>query len=168
MVAIGPAGESLVRLALAITDKTSTLGRNGLGAVLGSKNLKAIVVRGSKGVDVAHKERFLRAAHRIRGEIAKWAHLEEHHTLGIHAYWEVYRQTMHPGLWPRQRWDRLYGKHVAREAIFDNLACTNCMMACRSSFPLFSGPHAGEYTYTGTFLGHLANLGQGLNLTDWR
>ncbi len=45
---IGPAGESLGLLACVINDKGHALGRGGLGAVMGSKNLKAIVVKGNK------------------------------------------------------------------------------------------------------------------------
>lgn len=54
---IGPAGEHLVRFASVIIDKYHS-GARGAGAVMGSKNLKAIAVRGTKGVDVADPERF--------------------------------------------------------------------------------------------------------------
>ncbi len=45
---IGPAGEKLVRFACVINDKHRAAGRTGVGAVMGSKNLKAIIVKGSK------------------------------------------------------------------------------------------------------------------------
>ena len=54
-VCIGPAGEALVRFAVARTDQGGSLS-NGMGAVMGSKNLKAIVVRGSSRVDVAYPD----------------------------------------------------------------------------------------------------------------
>jgi len=58
VVAIGPAGENLVTMAILLADNDAS-GAGGLGAVMGSKNLKAIVVKGSKqGVMVAHPERF--------------------------------------------------------------------------------------------------------------
>ena len=48
---IGPAGENLVRFACIMNDKHRAAGRSGVGAVMGSKNLKAIAVRGElKGV----------------------------------------------------------------------------------------------------------------------
>ena len=50
---IGPAGEKLVRFACIINDKHRAAGRSGVGAVMGSKNLKAIAVRGTKGVPLA-------------------------------------------------------------------------------------------------------------------
>jgi aldehyde:ferredoxin oxidoreductase len=56
IVCIGPAGENLVRFAIANTDQGGSLS-NGMGAVIGSKNLKAIVVKGSNKVPVAYPER---------------------------------------------------------------------------------------------------------------
>jgi len=54
---IGPGGEHLVRYACVINDLRSAAGRTGMGAVMGSKNLKAVVVRGNKRVKVANKEK---------------------------------------------------------------------------------------------------------------
>ena len=56
---IGPAGENLVRFASPISQKHSAIGRIGMGAVMGSKKLKAIVARGTKGIMVSDKKRFL-------------------------------------------------------------------------------------------------------------
>jgi len=50
---IGPAGENLVRMAGIVNDFKDIAGRNGLGAVMGSKKLKAIVVKGSKQLPLA-------------------------------------------------------------------------------------------------------------------
>lgn len=58
---IGPAGENLVKIACVINDKGRAAGRSGVGAVMGSKNLKAVAVRGTKGVTVADKEGFKKA-----------------------------------------------------------------------------------------------------------
>jgi len=52
VVTIGQAGEKLVKMACIVVDKHSFAGRCGLGAVMGSKNLKAIAVKGSKKVSV--------------------------------------------------------------------------------------------------------------------
>lgn len=56
---IGPAGERLVRFASTISNRHSVGARTGIGAVLGSKKLKAIAVRGTKGVKIADRKRFL-------------------------------------------------------------------------------------------------------------
>jgi aldehyde:ferredoxin oxidoreductase len=53
---IGPAGEILVKIANMTNDRNRQVGRTGLGAVMGSKMLKAIAVRGTKAVDVADPE----------------------------------------------------------------------------------------------------------------
>jgi aldehyde:ferredoxin oxidoreductase len=65
IVCIGPAGESMVRFAIAVTDQGGSLS-NGMGAVMGSKNLKAIVVKGSSKVAVADPEKLSGINRQIR------------------------------------------------------------------------------------------------------
>jgi len=55
---IGPAGERLVRYASVVTDEERVCGRTGMGTVMGSKNLKAIAVRGTEGVPIADERTF--------------------------------------------------------------------------------------------------------------
>ncbi|MFH0811703.1 MAG: aldehyde ferredoxin oxidoreductase N-terminal domain-containing protein, partial [Pseudomonadota bacterium] len=52
LAAIGPAGENLVRFACIVSDRGHVASSGGVGAIMGSKNLKAIVVHGSKGVPI--------------------------------------------------------------------------------------------------------------------
>ena len=54
---IGPAGENLIRYASIVSDQMFMNARGGMGAVMGSKNLKAIAVRGTKPIDVADADR---------------------------------------------------------------------------------------------------------------
>ncbi|MFX0044108.1 MAG: aldehyde ferredoxin oxidoreductase family protein, partial [Candidatus Hodarchaeota archaeon] len=54
---IGPGGERLVRYACVINDLRNAAGRGGMGAVMGSKNLKAIAVRGHKKLEVKDKDK---------------------------------------------------------------------------------------------------------------
>lgn len=56
VMTIGPAGEKLSRIAAIMNDKDRAAGRSGVGAVMGSKNLKAITVRGTGKVEVADPE----------------------------------------------------------------------------------------------------------------
>jgi aldehyde:ferredoxin oxidoreductase len=58
-LSIGPAGENLVRGACIIQDRGRAFGRGGTGAVMGSKNLKAIVVKGTGAIRVAKPQRFM-------------------------------------------------------------------------------------------------------------
>jgi len=61
---IGPAGENLVYMACIVNDEHRAAGRTGLGAVMGSKKLKAIVVSGDEKVPVADPERFTEVSRR--------------------------------------------------------------------------------------------------------
>jgi aldehyde:ferredoxin oxidoreductase len=66
---IGPAGEKQGNLAGIAFSMRNYAARGGLGAVLGSKNLKAIAVRGTKGLSVAHPDRLGRVAAAMRERI---------------------------------------------------------------------------------------------------
>jgi aldehyde:ferredoxin oxidoreductase len=66
---IGPAGERLVRFACIIDNKNGMSARTGLGAVMGSKNLKAIAVRGTKGIKVHQMREFRKSIDELRQAI---------------------------------------------------------------------------------------------------
>ena len=74
----GLAGENLVRYACVINDTTRAAGRTGLGAVMGSKRLKAIAVRGTGQVALADREKVM--------EVGGWLreHFMEEWTGGLH------------------------------------------------------------------------------------
>jgi len=59
---IGPAGENMVRYGCIMVDFYRAAGRTGLGAVMGSKNLKAVAVHGTGSVEVADPERYMEVA----------------------------------------------------------------------------------------------------------
>jgi aldehyde:ferredoxin oxidoreductase len=86
VLSIGPAGENLVRGACVIHDRGRAFGRGGTGAVMGSKNLKAVVAKGRLGVRVADPERFMSAVAKCRAMFKKTPSTEKFHkygTLGI-------------------------------------------------------------------------------------
>lgn len=62
IASIGRAGETLVRYACVMNDRDRAAGRSGVGAVMGSKNLKAVAVRGTRGVAVDDPKRFFQVA----------------------------------------------------------------------------------------------------------
>ena len=62
VLCIGPAGEKLVRFASVQGELGNGAGRTGMGTVMGSKNLKAIAVRGTKGIQTANPDKFLTMA----------------------------------------------------------------------------------------------------------
>ena len=70
LATIGQAGENLVRFALVCCEYNRQAGRGGAGAVMGSKNLKGIAVKGSRLVKVFDSERFQEACRLAREDIA--------------------------------------------------------------------------------------------------
>jgi len=79
--AIGEAGEKLNRIACIINDEYRAIGRGGMGAVMGSKNLKAVAVRGTNDVNVANLEEFKEFV-RIIHERMKGPATRKYRTLG--------------------------------------------------------------------------------------
>jgi len=71
VLSIGPAGEKLVRGACIMVNKNRALGRAGLGAIMGSKNLKAIAVRGTKSVNIANPKQFFSISDKIINKLKK-------------------------------------------------------------------------------------------------
>jgi len=63
---IGPAGENMVRIAVIQSGIENAAGQGGFGAVMGSKNLKAIAVRGSGGVKIARPDQFMKVCAHVR------------------------------------------------------------------------------------------------------
>jgi aldehyde:ferredoxin oxidoreductase len=69
---IGPAGENKVLFAAVVNDLHRAAGRSGVGAVMGSKNLKAIAVRGTKGVgNIANPKEFMRVTYEKKKILAE-------------------------------------------------------------------------------------------------
>ncbi len=89
VASIGQAGENLVKMSLAMIDYSSTLGQGGMGAVMGSKNLKAIVAYGTKGVGVAKKGPFTKSVMSIKKRFMGFTHREIIKDMGMMAGWKM-------------------------------------------------------------------------------
>ena len=63
---IGPAGENVVDCAVIVSESFSAAGKNGAGAVMGSKHLKAVVACGTEGLRMADQAKFLKSAMELR------------------------------------------------------------------------------------------------------
>jgi len=77
---IGPGGENLVQYACVMNGLKDAAGRSGMGAVMGSKKLKAVVSRGTKGLEATDPDKILAMAKRAAKEVndgtrASWAHV---------------------------------------------------------------------------------------------
>jgi aldehyde:ferredoxin oxidoreductase len=79
--AIGEAGEKLNRIACIINDEFRAIGRGGMGAVMGSKNLKAVAVRGTHDINVANLDEFMEFV-RLIHERMKGPATRKYRTLG--------------------------------------------------------------------------------------
>ncbi len=93
VVAIGPSAEKLIRYALAFVDNLGTLGRGGLGAVMGSKNLKAVTARGTGGVAVARPAEFNKLAAEVRKALVSLPYRDDWIKLGIYIGWPMWKKT---------------------------------------------------------------------------
>ncbi|MFO8184260.1 MAG: aldehyde ferredoxin oxidoreductase N-terminal domain-containing protein [Candidatus Aegiribacteria sp.] len=92
--AIGPAGENLVRIAVAATETESASGQGGYGAVMGSKNLKAVAVRGTLPIGVARPREFIDVCRLIRNEVHAshgWPHVPKLDPEKVRKYGQRYQ-----------------------------------------------------------------------------
>ncbi|MFX1569355.1 MAG: aldehyde ferredoxin oxidoreductase family protein [Promethearchaeota archaeon] len=136
IASIGPAGENLVNFASIMSEKSHAAGRCGMGAVMGSKNLKAIVVRGTKDVPIINEEKLKDAAQKIR-TIAKTAPLSVvMHDVGTLAHMDNYVSAGDVPIknFTLSRWKGT--KKIGFYALKDNFelqhySCFNCWTACR-------------------------------------
>jgi len=165
--AIGSGGENTVYYAMALVDKVGTLGRHGLGAIMGDKKLKAIVARGTKGIKVADKKRLTKSVRKITERIKQSPWLDPFHQLGTHAGWSAYKQRLRMGVWSVDEYDKYYGIPGFLSVKRDSEACASCMLACRVGYKVKDGKYAGLETDTGHGVVH-SMIGERLRLKDWR
>lgn len=167
VLAIGTAGEKLVRNALTIIDRTNSLGRGGLGAVLGSKNVKAIVARGSGSIRVADPGEFNEISNGLIARVMDWPRREHWIKLGLAAGWSTFKHTQNPGIWPKDRWDELYGEEKRLESLRSVIACASCPLSCRLRWEIPGGEFGGEQGL-GSPYSKSATSGQLLGIEDDR
>jgi len=157
---IGPAGEKLIRIACIVNDLTHFYGRNGHGAVMGSKNLKAIAVRGHNPVPIFNSEG-------VR-EIVKWlsdnymALAGRYHDYGtagglpsLQAASILPTRNFREGQF--EGWAEISGQKMAETILIDADTCYACPIRCKRVVkvgppynvdPAYGGP---EYETIGAF-----------------
>lgn len=168
MVMIGPAGERLVRISALVTDDMRTASRGGGGAVMGSKNLKAIVVKGSKRPEIFDEKAFEEAAREEIEVIKESPVFEAFRGLGTNI--AVYGEYL-GGCFPtyNYRQEKLEGIEVFKPEnlsryVVKHYGCYGCMVRCGKIFKLTKGPYAGfvwdfpEYETHWSFGGNLGNI----------
>jgi aldehyde:ferredoxin oxidoreductase len=165
---IGPAGEKEVLFASIMNEKDRAAGRSGVGAVMGSKNLKAVVVRGKDGVPMADKDRF----HEVQNEVmTKFREgvkkvgpspLSQHGTIGV-----MTPLVQKHGVFPTQNWqlgqfegwEAITGQTLTQKYLVKTRACWACPIACARVTKVeeagFEGEGEGPEFETGYALGAL-------------
>jgi len=148
LACIGPAGEKLVRFALIDCSHHRQAGRGGGGAVLGSKNLKAVVVRGSHKLSVKHPERFMAAVRRAYKILASDPATAEYNKYGsvggvvddsekgaLPTY--NFQQASFLGA------ENIAGPAHEKRLWVRNIACMGCPIACSKMGIIRRGKHRG-------------------------
>lgn len=151
VVCIGPAGENLVRFANIICPTKHAAGRAGMGAVMGSKNLKGIAVRGLMGVATARPDEFLQTCMEMRQMVGStYPYYAIMHEFGSPALLEFYTlagvsgvRNFQRNLFPSYR--AISGKRFKRDFIVQMMACPSCLTACHLFHSVRSGEFAGIY-----------------------
>lgn len=166
-ITIGAAGENGVRYALSLIDKVGTLGRAGVGAVLGSKNIKAIVARGTRKVAVADQDRLDRAVKRLRREKIDRAAVHAVHQLAGHASWTRWLKAFSAGVWRREKWDSLYGVEKFTSVKGKTRTCDKCFLGCKTGIMVRDGAFSGTDVHAGYYI-CVAALAQRMELEDHR
>ncbi len=153
---IGPSGEKLVRMAAIMTGKKNTAGRCGMGAVMGSKNLKAIVARGGNTIEVAQKDALRALRLQQQDELKNSRIVQVLGKVGTPLLYEVSNRL--GAIRTRNSQDNFFEDTLNAEEIekFSDkmLACTSCVVHCRHRNTL--GGEGPEYSTIG-LLG--ANIG---------
>jgi aldehyde:ferredoxin oxidoreductase len=153
-VSIGPAGENLVRGACIIQDKGRAFGRCGTGAVMGSKNLKALVAKGTGSVKVSDPGRFHETVMKCR-EMYRHADtvslFRKYGTLGIYDKkqevcgipFKNFQATSLPDEWvDKLRPMPVIEKYQVRKSSFPGCAVGGCGRVVHVT----EGPYAGLVT----------------------
>jgi aldehyde:ferredoxin oxidoreductase len=147
-LAIGPAGENLVNISIALIDKGSTFGRT-FGASLGSKNLKAIVVKGTKGRRVADEQGFKKAVQRLVEKGMQDPIRDKWRKLAIHlpfAMWEEdgsFQQKNYSETVPKEEFTELYGPKAYLNVKRSSYCCPSCLTGDKAVIELKEGEFAG-------------------------
>lgn len=135
MMRIGPAGEKQVKFASVCVDTYRHFGRLGLGAVMGSKHLKAIIVTGDKSTQVKDLKDYFGVYRRIFKSVTDTDLMSKYHDLGTTINVEPINGL---GALPTKNLisnrfehaEQISGEAFARNNLVRKLACTGCPVGC--------------------------------------
>jgi len=167
---IGPAGENLVKVASIMVDRDNDplragiAARAGVGAVMGSKNLKAIAVKGSKTIELFDKDKFKEVSMEAFENIKKDAFIPKRKKFGT-SYWVEPMNRL--GILPTrnfqqgfiQNGEKLYSTHMCSNYLDRNVTCFSCPIRCGKVLSLEETQVKVEYE-------SIALLGSNNGVTD--
>jgi len=154
VIAIGPAGENLVKFACWINEDDRASGRGGTGCVGGSKNLKAIVIKAEKKiVKAADRDKWKEAHKKALAEIMDERVVTSPRKGGLSVYGTNVLMNMTNvigGLPARnsqftafEHAERISGEYVNDNILTDNPTCHACPVACKKEVEIKDGPYKG-------------------------
>lgn len=159
VLCIGPAGENQVRYACIVGDGYNVAGRTGIGAVMGSKNLKAVIVRGTKGVPVADTAIFEKAALDAHELVKKHPQYKSLSEIGL-------MRGMLEGYHGEEELRSLNPKEFLDKYVYKRKTCFGCTAHCLYHYAVSEGPLAG--CFSGNFPANaLIEWGSKLQIRDW-
>jgi aldehyde:ferredoxin oxidoreductase len=135
VLCIGPGGEKLVKFACISHALGRQAGRTGMGALLGSKNLKAIVVRGDGGIRLADPEAFQEKIIKLRKQILKNSvamHMHEFGTAGhiLISNRDACLPTRNYQSGVFEQAEAISGETMQEQIVVRHRACFGCTLAC--------------------------------------
>ena len=145
---IGPAGENMVRFACVENSYYDAWARTGLGAVMGSKNLKAVVVRGTRGLIPYQTEEFLKVVWKARNLIESSPFFKPFKSYGsmnaampYGSFKALNANNFTQGCLPDWRED--FARNRVEELTHGHIACQSCIIACAHWVEIKEGPYKG-------------------------
>ncbi len=165
---IGPGGENLVRYASVVNDMNHVAGRCGMGAVMGSKNLKAVAVKGNTKVPVKKPKRLKKLAQWMVQNVDNVAHIL--HTYGTGAEMDVGEEI---GNLPIHNFrDGKFSEvdsisaETLKNTVGDGMGtCFACAVACKKEVRI-TKPWTVNPEYGGPEYESLASLGSNCGVSD--
>ncbi|NOZ71468.1 MAG: aldehyde ferredoxin oxidoreductase family protein [Chloroflexi bacterium] len=166
----GIAGENLVRYAALINMANRANGRTGMGAVMASKNLKAIAVRGNMRPSLADKK--------VLNNLARWGAKEfpesDLYSMGVLGTASVVIPQNNVGGLPTHNWDSGYfetaealsGEKMSETILKKRESCYACTVRCKRVVEVTEGPYKVDPRYGGPEYETLATLGSYCNIDD--
>lgn len=135
IIRIGPAGESLSKIACVNVDTYRHFGRLGLGACFGSKNIKAIVVSGDGSMAIPDMKKYFDTYREIYSKVTSTSLMSKYHDLGTAINVKVLNDkgslpTRNLQATSFEHVDKISGELMAEKNLIRKIACVGCPIGC--------------------------------------